>query len=156
MVRVHEAYPDVSLIVAGSGTFHFDISKYETFDYIEFRNRYIPDNELVGLINNSEFLVCPYTDATQSGVIMSAFAFAKPVIATNVGGLPDMLGNGKYGMVVERNNINSLAENIVRLLSDDVLLKLLSDNIKSDYLTGGNSWNMIAADIKNEYFKVNS
>lgn len=156
MVRVHEAYPDVSLIVAGSGTFHFDISKYETFDYIEFRNRYIPDNELVGLINNSEFLVCPYTDATQSGVIMSAFAFAKPVIATNVGGLPDMLGNGKYGMVVERKNINSLAESIVRLLSDDVLLKLLSDNIKSDYLTGGNSWNMIAADINNEYFKVNS
>lgn len=156
MERVHKAHADVSLIVAGSGSFHFDISKYEALDYIEFRNRFIPDTELVELIKNSEFLVCPYTDATQSGVIMSAFAFAKPVIATNVGGLPDMLGNGKYGLVAERMNINSLAESIVRLLSDDALLKHLSDNIESDYLAGGNSWNIIAADIKNEYIKVNS
>ena len=37
------------------------------------------------------FMVCPYTDATQSGVIMSAFAFNKPVIATDVGGLPEMV-----------------------------------------------------------------
>lgn len=52
-------------------------------------------------MKKTQFMVCPYTDATQSGVIMSSFTFGTPVIATKVGGLPEMLGNGKYGMLVK-------------------------------------------------------
>ena len=77
--------------MAGGGKFHFDVSEYEALDYIGIRNRFIPDDEMVALIKNCAFMVCPYTDATQSGVIMSAFAFNKPVIATDVGGLPEMV-----------------------------------------------------------------
>lgn len=47
------------------------------------------------MIRNCEFTVVPYIDATQSGVIMSAYAFNKPCVATNVGGLPEMVIDGK-------------------------------------------------------------
>ena len=81
-VKIHDTYPDVKLIVAGGGEFCFDDSLYKNLDYIEFRHRFIPDTELIDLIKHCKFMVCPYTDATQSGVIMSAFAFNVPVLAT--------------------------------------------------------------------------
>lgn len=148
MVEVHKSHPDVRLIVAGGGSFHFDISKYKELDYIEFRNRFIPNNELVTLIKDSEFLVCPYTDATQSGVIMSAFAFYKPVIATNVGGLPEMLENGKYGMLVNNKNTEALATGIASLLSNKQQLDTYSERISEDYATGEKSWIHIARQIQ--------
>ena len=82
MEKVHKNYPECKLIVAGGGKFYFDISHYRSMDYIDIRNRFIPDDELVALIQNCAFMVCPYTDATQSGVIMSAFAFNKPSSCT--------------------------------------------------------------------------
>ena len=39
--------------------------------------------------------MCPYTDATQSGVVYSSFALNTPVIATNVGGLSEMIDDGR-------------------------------------------------------------
>ena len=78
MEKIHAELPDCKLIVAGGGKYHFDIAKYQAADYIDIRNRYIPDEELVALISNCAFMVCPYTDATQSGVIMSAYACRRP------------------------------------------------------------------------------
>lgn len=154
MEQVHKTFPDVKLIIAGSGNFNFDITKYEKLDYIELRNRFIPDNELVALIQHSRFLVCPYTDATQSGVIMSAFAFEKPVIATNVGGLPEMLESNKYGMIVNNKDINSIADGIIRLLKDKKLHNYYSENIASDYLKSEKSWIHIARQLKKEIEKL--
>lgn len=154
MEELHKTLPDVNLIVAGGGAFHFDISKYKELDYIEFRNRFIPDDELVALIKGSEFLVCPYTDATQSGVIMSAFAFDKPVIATNVGGLPEMLENGKYGMLVNNKDINALASGITTLLNDNKRLDKYRENISKDYSIGEKSWDYIAQKIRDRYAEL--
>ena len=107
MQHVHQQCPDCKLIVAGGGTFHFDITPYHTLSYIDVRNRFIPDSELVALIQHAAFMVCPYTDATQSGVIMSAYAFEKPVIATNVGGLPEMVSHQHYGLIIKERDIDN-------------------------------------------------
>lgn len=151
MEKVHRLFPACKLIIAGSGSFHFDITKYLSLDYIDLRNRFIPDEELTALINNSAFIVCPYTDATQSGVIMSAFAFNKPVIATNVGGLPEMVKHQHYGLIVEEKNVDALAEGIVTLLQYPNLLETYSREIKSDYSIGRLSWKQIAKDLCSEY-----
>ena len=66
MEQVHQQCPSCRLIVAGGGKYHFDISHYEALDYIDIRNRFIPDSELVALIQNAAFMVCPYTDALES------------------------------------------------------------------------------------------
>lgn len=151
MVKVHDAYPNHMLIMAGGGTYHFDISPYQKLDYIEFRNRFIPDEELVALLKHAEFVVCPYTDATQSGVIMSAFAFNKPVIATNVGGLPEMVKHGSYGLIVKEKDADALADGICTLLSDTQKLKDYSQRIAENYGIGELSWKAIAEQLKKEY-----
>lgn len=155
MVKVHEKCPDVKLVVAGGGNYYFDISSYVNLDFIEIRNRFIPDEELVALIRNTEFMVCPYTDATQSGVIMSAYAFDTPVIATRVGGLPDMLGNGRFGMLIDEKNVNALSDAMLRLLENKDILQAYKANINDAYSGEGElSWTTIAKDLKHIYDSV--
>lgn len=151
MREIHKFNKDIMLIVAGSGKFHFDISLYEKENYIEFRNRFIPDDEMVSLIQHCLFVVCPYTDATQSGVIMSAFAFNKPVIATNVGGLPEMVVNGKFGLIVKKKNVEALSLAINSLLSSPSRLSEYSTNINKAYEGGEMSWEHEAKVILSYY-----
>lgn len=152
--QVHEFYPDCRLVVAGGGKYHFDISHYQSLDYLDIRNRFIPDSELVALIQNCTFMVCPYTDATQSGVIMSAFAFNKPIIATNVGGLPEMVRHQHYGLVIKECDVDALADSISLLWSNPSLVKDFSEEIKRDYSTGELSWQKISKHIYDEYCRM--
>ena len=76
---------------------------------IEVRNRYIPDRELSRLMQRASFVVVPYTSASQSGVVATAYAFGKPVISTSVGGLREMVVPGRTGLLVPGNDAISLA-----------------------------------------------
>lgn len=152
MEKVHAKYSGVKLVVAGGGKYHFDISKYLSADYIDIRNRFIPDSEMVALMSKAQFVVCPYTDATQSGVIMSAFAFRVPVLATCVGGLPEMVGNGRLGVLVKEKSVDALADGICELLGNDGMLCKLHDNIESAYSGNGElSWMTIANGLRDVY-----
>lgn len=157
MKKVHDTFPDIKLVVAGSGKYHFDISGYAALPYIDIRNRFIPDEELVALMKKTQFMVCPYTDATQSGVIMSSFTFGTPVIATRVGGLPEMLGNGKYGMLVKEKDTDALYLGICSLLSDEEQLADYRKEIAKDYTSDGYlSWKTIAEELRESYLQMAS
>lgn len=154
MEKVHQQCPNCRLVVAGSGKYHFDISKYKLLNYIDIRNRFIPNNEMVALIQNCAFMVCPYTDATQSGVVMSAFAFNKPVIATNVGGLPEMVKHQQYGLIIKERDTNAIAENIIMLWKHQDTINTFSDNIRKDYSSGELSWKTITEKILSIYINL--
>ena len=154
MKIVHSYFPDVKLVIAGKGNFSFDISEYLELDYIEIRNQFLDDKELVLLIQNSLFVVCPYTDATQSGVVMSAFAFDKPVVATDVGGLPEMVVNNRFGLIVPPNDYDLLASSMIKLLDNSDLLHKLSDNIHKEYSNGEQSWDIISKGLIDFYSSV--
>lgn len=157
MKKVHDTFPDIKLVVAGGGKYHFDISEYAALPYIDIRNRFIPDEELVALMKKTQFMVCPYTDATQSGVIMSSFTFGTPVIATRVGGLPEMLGNGKYGMLVKEKDTDALYLGICSLLSDEEQLADYRKEIAKDYTSDGYlSWKTIAEELRESYLQMAS
>lgn len=154
MKIVNASYPNIKLIIAGSGQFDFDITEYKDQDYIEIRNRFIPEEELVELIRGSLFIVAPYIDATQSGVVMSAYAFGKPCIATNVGALPEVVKNMKNGLLVEPQNIDQLAEAIIYLIANESLIVQFSQNIKNEYSLGIMSWECIADGILSIYNQI--
>ena len=144
MKRIHESDSNVSFIIAGKGNYYFDISEYKSLDYIDIRNRYIPDEELAGLIKNCLFCVLPYVDATQSGVVMSAFAFNKPCVVTNVGSLPEMVVNNRHGLVIPPKDTTSIVESVIHLLENPESISIMSCNIEKDYHKGSYSWNSIA------------
>ena len=85
----------------------------------------------------------PYRNATQSGVTPLAYHFEKPMLVTNVGGLPDLVPDGKVGLVCEPNP-QSIAEHIIKLyqLGEDHFLSNLREE-KKKY-----SWSVLVNTIK--------
>ena len=142
--------PDMHLVIAGQGQFYFDTSKYEQMPNYTFLNRYITNEELVSLISNSIAVVCPYIDATQSGVIMSAFALNKPVIATRVGALPEMVEEGRHGFLVPPKDSKAL-ELAIRNIIQPGIAQQMSENIAYDYSAGNRSWQSIASGVQEIY-----
>ncbi|TRX20573.1 glycosyltransferase family 4 protein [Flavobacterium franklandianum] len=147
MKYVHSIHPDVKLIIAGNGEYYFDKTEFEQLDYIEFRNRYIPNAELVKLIKDSLFVVCPYIDATQSGVVMTSYAFCKPVIASNIGGLSEMVIDKVTGCLVEPNDIIELQNSIIELVSNKKLLDTMEKNVFDHFHQGQRGWTKISKDL---------
>jgi glycosyltransferase involved in cell wall biosynthesis len=114
--------PQARIIIAGMGE---DFSRYRRM--MVNPERFIVHNEYVSLDKRKEIfqqasvVVLPYVEATQSGVIPLAYAFAKPVVVTSVGGLSEMVEHGRTGYLVPPRDEIALADAIVRLLQDNSL-----------------------------------
>lgn len=79
---------------------------------------YVPNEEVATYFSAADVVVLPYLDATQSGIAQIAYNFRKPVITTDVGGLAEVVINGKTGLVVRPNSPDELAKAIVRFFSE--------------------------------------
>ena len=150
MASIHKQHPDIKLLIAGGGELYFDINPYRDLDYIIWENRYIGIRELVNFVRNSLLAVCPYKDATQSGVVQTAFALNTPVVATDVGALPVIVKDGLYGKIVPACNAKALADAICELIESPKTLKEMQDNILNQCLPSM-SWSPIAQDYINFY-----
>lgn len=116
---IRERLDHVRLLIVGD----FGQDKQDYLDLIqscnaanllEIHDGYIPDREVEKYFAASDLVVLPYESATQSGIVQIAYGFEKPVIVTNVGGLPDVVTDGKTGYVVEPRDPEKLAEAIVK------------------------------------------
>ena len=152
MKIVRQTITDATLTIAGGGKMYFDIEPYKQLGYIEVRNHYVSMKELAEVLSRCSLCVCPYTDATQSGVIMTSFSLGKPVVATNVGGLGEMIDDGKSGLLVPPKDPKALADAIISLLQDEARLASMTEYIRQEYDQGNRSWNAIV-DKYVEYYK---
>ncbi len=120
---------------------------------IDVRARYISNEETASLFANATVAVCPYRDATQSGVVLTAFAFGVPVVASNAGGLPEYVTHEETGLVVPAGDATATADAIWRLLRDPAYRATLSRNIAAarDARLG---WRRAADVISNAYDRV--
>ncbi len=111
--------PEVRTVIAGEGD---DLGRYRRQmahpERFTVHNQFIPTAQMAELFAQASVVVLPYTEATQSGVIPVAYSFAKPVVATDVGALPEMVDHGKTGLLVPPRNAAALAAAIVQLLKD--------------------------------------
>jgi glycosyltransferase involved in cell wall biosynthesis len=123
--------PRVRILIAGQGE---DFSRYARM--MVHPERFIVDNEFISEERTAEYfrrasiVVLPYIEASQSGVIPLAYSAAKPVVATEVGGLPEMVEHGRTGYLVAPRNAAQLAEAVVRLLLDRNLRREMGLNGK--------------------------
>ena len=67
----------------------------------------------------SDIVVLPYESATQSGVVQITYGFDKPCIVTKVGGLPDVVIDGKTGYVVEPLNPRAISSAVIDFYKDN-------------------------------------
>ena len=113
----------VKLIVAGE--FYGDpkpyrelISRHDIGDRVVMHTEFIPDHEVNRYFCAADLVVQPYKNATQSGVSQIAYHFEKPMVVTNVGGLPEIVPNEKAGFVVKPDS-QEIADAIVRYFDED-------------------------------------
>ena len=145
MKIVHSHYPELMLVIAGGGKYYFDIESYKKLDYVKIINQYIGTRELAGMLRACEFGVCPYKDATQSGVIQTAFTLEVPMVVTNVGALSEAVQHNKTGIVVKPCDVNDLANGIMELHSDKEKLNAMRKNIREEWMKDM-GWEPIADD----------
>ena len=126
---------DVKLIVAGEfyepeEKYIKLIEKHKLEDVIILKKDFIPTSEVKFYFSASDAVVLPYKSATQSGIVQVAVNFCKPVIATNVGGIGEVIEDGKTGFVVEKENPEKLAQAIIRFYKENKE-KEFTSNMKS-------------------------
>jgi glycosyltransferase involved in cell wall biosynthesis len=109
----------VRLIIGGKGSALEPLrARIVANPNIELIDRYISADEIPALFHRSGVVVLPYLDATQSGVAAIAFAYGRPVIASNTGALPEVVRNNETGLLVPPADARSLAQSIHKLVSD--------------------------------------
>ena len=133
MKVVHNKLPWLNLVIAGKGVPYFDVTEIEKTDYITFINRYINTNEMTDLLRGCLYMVCPYKDATQSGVVISAFSMYVPLIVTSVGNMHKQVENGIEGIVVPPCNSEKLSDAIIELANSPEKIETFKNNIKTKW-----------------------
>ncbi|MES2893697.1 MAG: glycosyltransferase [Bacteroidota bacterium] len=116
ILRADPATADIKLLVAGEfydnrKIYDEQIAANGILENLVLRTEFIPDNEVKYYLCAADAVVQPYRNATQSGVTPLAYHFEKPMIVTNVGGLPALVPNNKVGLVAEPT-AESIAEKI--------------------------------------------
>lgn len=99
----------VKLLVAGEFYSNPDpylnlIKELKLETEIELRTEFIPDDEVNLYFSAADIVVQPYKSATQSGVTQIGYHFEKSMLVTNVGGLPEIIPDGRIGYVVNPNS----------------------------------------------------
>ncbi|GAB1421893.1 hypothetical protein MASR2M15_20890 [Anaerolineales bacterium] len=87
-------------------------------DQVHWWLDYVPNEDVVPLMEAGDVVVLPYRAISQSGIIHIANACGRPVVATRVGGLQDVIEDGKSGYLVEPENIAALSEGLIAALAD--------------------------------------
>jgi len=99
---------NIKLLIAGEfyedkTPYEEQIEKLQLHNQLILRTDFIADSEVACYLSAADFVIQPYKNATQSGVTPLAYHFEKPMLVTNVGGLPDLVPNKKVGLVAEPN-----------------------------------------------------
>lgn len=89
------------------------IRDLEIEDRVRVQDAFTPDREVEKYFAAADLVALPYTSATQSGIVQIAYGFTKPVVVTNVGGLPDVVKDGETGYIVEPENPSAFAEAVI-------------------------------------------
>lgn len=120
----------INVVVAGKGQ-NKALEMIEGKSNFDLIHRFITNAELVHLIDNSRFVVCPYLSASQSGIPQTAYVYHKPLVATTVGEFPSLIQETHNGLLVAPNDPESLALAIEKLWFDDTLYSEFCDNLRN-------------------------
>jgi len=114
---------NISLIVAGE--FYADSTPYleqirrlNIQKNIVLKTDFIPDDKVANFFCAADMVVQPYKHATQSGVTQICYHFDKPMLVTNVGGLPEIVPDGKVGYVTEVS-VKDIADALLRFYDEN-------------------------------------
>ena len=133
MPAVLRAVPDCRLVVAGAG----EVERCRALaaalgvaGTVEFPG-WLDDDAKAALLRRSSVFVLPSHAEAMPMAVLEAMAWAVPVVATRVGGVPQAVRDGVDGLLVEPRQPAALAAALVRVLSDGALRQAMADNARA-------------------------
>lgn len=148
-----EGVPEVRIVVAGRPVREYlppPAPRLPAPATVEVLDGYVSNRLAARLFREAAVVACPYRDATQSAVLLTAYGFERPVVATRVGGIPEYVQDGETGLLVPPDDPRRLADALVRILRDGELRRQLREGIqraRADRL----GWGRAARDILRVY-----
>jgi glycosyltransferase involved in cell wall biosynthesis len=112
----------VTMLVAGEAWWeseqeYRDLAASLGLTSVRFDFRFIPDAEIATWFAAADVVIAPYRSEAQSGVALTSFHFARPVIATTVGGIPEIISDGVNGLLVAPEDPAALALAVERFFT---------------------------------------
>jgi glycosyltransferase involved in cell wall biosynthesis len=134
MPRVWATRPEVQLKITGSGDSGFPLVDAR----VQLERRYLPEADVARFFTEISLAVLPYTHASQTGAGSLAVGYGVPVVASRLGGLPDLMLDQSYGF--ESGDHAGLADAIVAHIDDgpEVRERILAE------IAGPRSWDSVS------------
>ncbi|HEY9034647.1 MAG TPA: glycosyltransferase family 4 protein [Pseudomonadales bacterium] len=134
MPAVLEQYPDAVLLIAGK-PWKSGFSRYQLMiDQLGINSqcltdiRYIPDDEVATFYAAADLVVLPYRRIYQSGVVLMAMSYGKPVLVSDLPGMTEIVSDNINGLVFRQNDSQALASALCHALADPARLSCLADS----------------------------
>lgn len=157
MPELKKQDPKIRLLVVGD--FGSEEEEYRSLirelkieDALSLYTGYIPDKEVEQYFAASDLVVLPYESATQSGVVQMAYGFGKPVLVTEVGGLPDVVTDHKTGYVVEPKSPSAITSSVLEFFREHQA-EAFAEHIREEAYKF--SWDRMREHIEKLYEQVN-
>lgn len=122
------------------------VSELGIDDAVVIDPRYVPNDEVPGLLELASVVALPYVNATQSAVLHLAHSFGRPVVVTRVGGLAEAVDDGVTGLVVAPHSPADLGAALRRLLTDPALMAAMGSAARAR-LYDERPWDRAAGEI---------
>lgn len=127
-VKVSNRIKDANLLIVGKPEVDMDsyrrlINQYSLSDKVTMVLEFVPDEDIRTYFSISDLVVLPYRQIDQSGAALLACTMGKPIVATNVGGLDEVVYDRKNGRLVTLGDVDGLAKVIIEMLSNKEKLK---------------------------------
>jgi Glycosyltransferase len=156
MTEILKEYPRAKLVLLGRGSYKESLIEYSRklglSESVIFKEN-LSKQELSKLYAMAHVYVQPSLYEPFAGTVLEAMAAQKPIVACRVGGIPEMISDGKNGVLVEPYSSHQLANAIKLLLSDSSYANQLAKNAKQTVLDSF-TWETIAKETLSHYEKV--
>jgi len=155
MAIVHQEMPDVKLVIVGDGV---ERAKLEVFAEklnlnccIQFAGQ-VPQESIPRLMHQADVFVLSSLSEGLPVVLLEAMAAGLPIVATNVGGIPDIVEEGVNGYLVNAKSPEEIGERVLILLQNDEIREAMSTNNreKAELYT----WDKVTTKVEKEYQKA--
>ena len=131
MSSVNRKYPNATLVVAGEGKERTKLAKLarklnvsaKFLGYVKWEN-------CIRLIRGSDMVVVPSRKEGLPTIILESMALGKPVIATKVGGIPELISDRKNGILIPPKDHVRLSDELIDIIGDEKIRKRIGENAK--------------------------
>ncbi len=156
---VIENYPQVQLVIAGK-VWKDDFLEYENIirqnrlhTYVRRDIQYIPNEEVHRYFSAADLVVLPYRKIYQSGVLLTALSYGKPVLTSDIPGMTEIIKDGETGFTFKNGDHRDLSGKIIRIFASAEKMEAVgregTARIRNDH-----SWSLIGAETVELYKEI--